>query len=274
MISSISDCTVLNNGVKMPWFGLGVFKVSPSDVEFSVKTAIKAGYRSIDTATIYENELGVGKAIKESGVARNELFITTKVWNVHQGYDSTLKAFGESMERLGLDYLDLYLVHWPVKGKYKDTWKSLEKLYKDGVVRAIGVSNFHIHHLEDLLPECSIKPMVNQVEFHPLLIHKELRSFCKANGIQFEAWSPLMQGNLDQPVLIEIGKKYGKSPAQVVLRWDLQNEVVTIPKSIHENRIYENKDIFDFELNDEEMKMIDGINKNQRFGPDPDNFDF
>jgi diketogulonate reductase-like aldo/keto reductase len=195
----------------------------------TVKTAIKAGYRSIDTAAFYGNESGVGKAVKESAVPREDLFITTKVWNSDQGYDSTLKAFDESMKKLQLDYLDLYLIHWPTKGKHKDTWRALETLYAGQRVRAIGVCNFHIHHLEELLAGCSIKPMVNQVEFHPLLTQNELRSFCKANNIQFEAWSPLMQGHLDHSVLAEIGHKYKKSAAQVVLRWDLQNEVVTIP---------------------------------------------
>jgi diketogulonate reductase-like aldo/keto reductase len=169
MICGNSDYTVLHNGVKMPWLGLGLYKISESDIEFSFKTAIKAGYRSFDTAAVYGNESGLGKAVKESTIQRNELFITTKVWNSDQGYDSTLKAFEESMKKLQLDYLDLYLIHWPTKGKFKDTWRALEKLYTDKRVRAIGVCNFHIHHLEDLLASCNIKPMVDQVEFHPLL---------------------------------------------------------------------------------------------------------
>lgn len=259
----------------MPWLGLGVWRVSEgNEVESAVKAAIRAGYRSIDTAAIYKNEEGVGKAIKESGVSREELFVTTKVWNADQGYDSTLVAFEESRKKLGLEYIDLYLVHWPVKGKFKDTWKALEKLYHDGAVRAIGVSNFQIHHLQDVMADCTIKPMVNQVEYHPLLIQRELLAFCKENQIQMEAWSPLMQGNLDQPLLHELSQKYGKSPAQIVLRWDLQNGVVTIPKSITESRIIENADIFDFELSAEDMEKISGLNQNKRFGPDPDNFDF
>ncbi len=275
MATQIKDTATLHNGVKMPWLGLGVWRVSEgNEVESAVKAAIRAGYRSIDTAAIYKNEEGVGKAIKESGVSREELFVTTKVWNADQGYDSTLVAFEESRKKLGLEYIDLYLVHWPVKGKFKDTWKALEKLYHDGAVRAIGVSNFQIHHLQDVMADCTIKPMVNQVEYHPLLIQRELLAFCKENQIQMEAWSPLMQGNLDQPLLHELSQKYGKSPAQIVLRWDLQNGVVTIPKSITESRIIENADIFDFELSAEDMEKISGLNQNKRFGPDPDNFDF
>ncbi len=274
MVKSINDYTTLHNGVQMPWLGLGVWRVKEGDIEFSVKTALEAGYRSIDTAAVYKNEEGVGKAIKDSGIPREEIFITTKVWNADQGYDTTLKAYEESIKRLGVDYVDLYLIHWPVKGKYIETWKALETLYKEKKVRAIGVSNFHVHHLEDLMTASEIVPMVNQVEFHPLLTQKELREFCKTNKIQFEAWSPLMQGNLDNSILKEIGNKYGKSPAQVVLRWDLQNGVVTIPKSVTEHRIYENKDIFDFELTKDEMSKIEGLNQNKRFGPDPDNFDF
>jgi len=220
MIRNIGDTALLSNGVKMPWLGLGVWKVKDGDeVERAVKAAVKTGYRSIDTAAVYGNEEGVGRAIRDCGVPREELFITTKVWNTMQGYESTLQAFEESRRKLGLDYVDLYLVHWPVKGKYKSTWKALEKLYKDGVVRAIGVSNFHVHHLEDLMADCEIVPMVNQVEFHPLLSQVPLRKFCREKGIQFEAWSPLMQGNLDHPTLAELARKYGKSPAQIVLRW-------------------------------------------------------
>jgi methylglyoxal/glyoxal reductase len=276
MPKSLQDTTKLHNGVEMPWFGLGVFKVQEgTEVIDSVKAAIKNGYKSIDTAAIYGNEDGVGQAIKESGVPREELFITTKVWNSEQGYDSTLAAFDESLSKLGLDYVDLYLIHWPVKGKYKDTWRALEKLYKDGRVRAIGVSNFHVHHLEDLLETAEIVPMVNQVEYHPHLAQLELREFCKQKGIQLEAWSPLKQGQLlDEPVITDIAEKHKKSPAQIILRWDLQNEVVTIPKSVKEHRIIENADIFDFELSSEDMEKINALNKNERVGADPDNFNF
>ncbi|MCM3125409.1 MULTISPECIES: aldo/keto reductase [unclassified Mesobacillus] len=276
MPKNLQDTTTLHNGVKMPWFGLGVFKVKEgSEVVESVKAALKNGYKSIDTAAVYKNEEGVGQAIKEAGVAREELFITTKVWNSDQGYESTLQAFETSLEKLGLDYLDLYLIHWPVAGKYKETWKALEKLYKDGRVRAIGVSNFHVHHLKDLMADAEIKPMVNQVEYHPHLAQTELLEFCKAEGIQMEAWSPLKQGELlSEPTIVEIAEKHGKSPAQIILRWDLQNGVVTIPKSIKEHRIIENADIFDFELYTEDMDRLNSLNKDERVGPDPDNFDF
>ncbi|MFM9281123.1 aldo/keto reductase [Paenibacillus jiagnxiensis] len=272
MPKNLQDTVTLHNGVKMPWFGLGVFKVEDGqEVIDSVKYAIKAGYKSIDTAKIYENEEGVGQGIRESGIARDELFVTTKVWNADQGYESTLKAFDTSLQKLGLDYLDLYLIHWPGKDKYKETWKALEKLYKDGRVRAIGVSNFHVHHLEDLLTDAEVKPMVNQVELHPLLTQVELREYCKKQGIQIEAWSPLAQGQLlDNEVLKEIAGKHGKSTAQVILRWDLQNEIVTIPKSIKEQRIIENADVFDFELSAEDMDKINALNQNHRVGPDPD----
>ena len=271
----VSDFTTLNNGVKMPWLGLGVYKTKDGEeVEQAIHYALKAGYRLIDTAAIYENEAGVGRAIAKADVAREDLFITTKVWNSDQGYESTLQAFETSRKKLGLEYVDLYLIHWPVKGKYKETWKALQKLYKEGFVRAIGVSNFQVHHLEDILQDSDVVPAVNQVEYHPLLTQKELHNFCKANNIQLEAWSPLMQGNLDNDVLKELSDKYGKTPAQIVIRWDLQNGVVTIPKSVRESRIIENANVFDFELTAEDMAKIDALNKNHRFGPDPDNFNF
>ena len=272
MPTNLKSTTTLHNGVKMPWVGLGVFKVKEGEeVVQSVKAAIKNGYISIDTAAIYGNEEGVGRAIKESGVPREELFITTKLWNADQGYESTLKAFETSMEKLGLDYLDLYLIHWPGKDKYKETWKAFEKLYKDGRVRAIGVSNFLTHHLEDLIGSAEIKPMVNQVELHPHLTQKDLLSYCKKEGIQLEAWSPLKQGQLlNDPTLTEIAQKYNKSVAQIILRWDLQNEVVIIPKSIKEPRIIENATIFDFELTSEDMEKIDGMNQDSRAGSHPD----
>ncbi|MCM3586013.1 aldo/keto reductase [Mesobacillus maritimus] len=276
MVHSLSDTTTLHNGVKMPWFGLGVYKAQEGEeVIQAVKVAIKHGYRSIDTAALYQNEGGVGKAIIEANVPREELFVTTKVWNSDQGYDSTIQAFHTSLTKLGLDYVDLYLIHWPVVGKYKDTWKALEDLYEQGKVRAIGVSNFQIHHLKDLMADAKIKPMVNQVELHPSLTQKELLAFCQKENIQIEAWSPLKKGRLQEDsVITSIANKHQKTPAQVILRWDLQNKVVTIPKSVKEHRIIENADIFDFTLTDEEMKQIDGLNKNERTGADPDNFDF
>jgi methylglyoxal/glyoxal reductase len=277
---NLQDTTTLHNGVKMPWLGIGVFKVEEGpELVHAVKTAIKHGYRSVDTATIYGNEVGVGQGIREgmkkAGISREDLFVTSKVWNTDLGYESTLAAYETSLNKLGLEYLDLYLIHWPVEGKYKDAWRALETLYKEGRVKAIGVSNFQIHHLEDLMQDAEIKPMVNQVEYHPRLTQKELQSFCQKHGIQLEAWSPLMQGQLlDNEVLQEIANKYNKSVAQVILRWDLQNGVVTIPKTTKEHRIIENASIFDFELTEEDMERIDGLNQNHRVGPDPDNFDF
>lgn len=275
-MKNVQDTTTLYNGVKMPWLGFGVFKVKDGEeVVEAVKTAIQAGYRSIDTAKAYNNETGVAQGIRESGVAREDLFITTKVWNSDQGYESTLAAFEASMKRLELEYLDLYLIHWPVKGKYKDTWRALEKLHREGRIRAIGVSNFQIHHLEDLMTDATIKPAVNQVELHPLLIQSELRDYCSKHQIQIEAWSPLGQGNLlEHPLLQDIAAKYGKSPAQVILRWDLQNGIVTIPKSVTPQRIRENADLYDFELTADEVEQINGLNENKRFGSDPDNFNF
>ncbi|WP_158629895.1 aldo/keto reductase [Cohnella sp. AR92] len=276
----LQDTVALNNGIRMPRLGIGVFQVEEGqDLVNALKAAVRHGYRSIDTAAIYQNEASVGQAIREalaeSGLKREDLFITSKVWNSDLGYEATLAAYEASLERLGLDYLDLYLIHWPVKGKYKEAWRALETLYKNGRVRAIGVSNFQTHHLEDLLRDAEVKPAVNQVELHPRLTQLELRAFGEEHGIQIEAWSPLMQGQLlDQPLLKEIAEKYGKSVAQVIIRWDLQHGIVTIPKSIREQRILENASVFDFELTPEEMKAIDGLNENRRVGPDPDNFDF
>ena len=280
MVKNLQDTTTLHNGVKMPWFGLGVFKVEEGpELVNAVKVAIKHGYRSIDTAAIYENEEGVGQGIreglKEAGISREDLFVTSKVWNADLGYESTIAAYEKSLQKLGLEYLDLYLIHWPVEGKYKEAWRALETLYKEGKVKAIGVSNFQIHHLKDLMEDAEVKPMVNQVECHPRLTQKEVQAFCKEQGIQLEAWSPLMQGELlDNEVLQAIATNHGKSVAQVILRWDLQNGIVTIPKSTKEHRIVENSTVFDFELTEEEMNQIDGLNQNHRVGPDPDNFDF
>lgn len=280
MVNSLQDTTTLHNGVEMPWFGLGVFKVEEGpELVNAVKVAIKHGYRSIDTAAVYANEEGVGKGIREglneAGIAREDLFVTSKVWNSDLGYESTLAAYETSLKKLGLEYLDLYLIHWPVEGKYKEAWRALETLYKEGKVKAIGVSNFQIHHLKDLLKDAEVKPMVNQVECHPRLTQKDVQAFCQDQGIQLEAWSPLMQGELlNHEGLQEIASTYGKSVAQVILRWDLQNGIVTIPKSTKEHRIVENASIFDFELTEEDMARINELNQNHRVGPDPDNFDF
>ncbi|HHY83655.1 MAG TPA: aldo/keto reductase [Clostridiales bacterium] len=272
-LEDLNSRVKLHNGEQMPVLGLGVWQMQDGDeVRSSVKFAIEHGYRLIDTAAVYHNESGVGQAIKESGVDRESLFITTKVWNSDHGYDTTLRAFERSLRKLQLEYIDLYLIHWPGKYKFKDTWRAMEKLYKEGRVKAIGVSNFQTHHLDELIDSCEIIPMVNQVEYHPLLSQVELKQYCKRHKIQLEAWSPLMQGRLDLPVLKQLAEKYGKTPAQIVLRWDLQNGVVTIPKSVHPERIVENSQVFDFELSEDDMELIDNLNENRRFGGNPDVF--
>ena len=275
-ITDIYGTVELSNNVSMPYFGLGVFQVDDGkQVIQAVKHALSAGYRHIDTASLYGNERGVGLAVAESGIPRKEIFVTSKVWNSDQGYDSTLLAFEKSMKLFGFEYLDLYLVHWPVKEKYVETWKALERLYADGRVRAIGVSNFLQHHLEDLLPHCTVIPMVNQMEFHPRLIQQNLIDYCSSYKIQYEAWSPLMQGKIFTiKELQALASKYGKDIAQIVLRWNLQKGVVTIPKSVHPERIISNAQIFDFEIIAQDMMAIDHLDKHQRVGADPDNFNF
>jgi methylglyoxal/glyoxal reductase len=275
VIKDLQGTTRLNNGIDMPYFGLGVFETIGNETKQSVLWALEAGYRHIDTAALYMNEENVGEAVKECGLKREEIFITTKVWNADQGFQSTLNAFKKSLDKLKTDYVDLYLIHWPVNDKYIDTWEALEELYEKKLVRAIGVSNFLKHHLETLINRRGRVPMVNQVEFHPHLVQPDLLKFCKRNDIQFEAWAPIMKGRVNEiPVITEIAKKYGKTPVQVVLRWDLQKGVVTIPKSVHKDRIISNADIFDFNLRDEEIKMIDSLDRHERIGADPDNFNF
>ncbi|AMM95386.1 glyoxal reductase [Peribacillus simplex] len=271
-MTNIGEMITLHNGVQMPQLGFGVFKVkNGNETVESVKKAIEVGYCAIDTAAIYGNEEGVGQAIRECGVPREKLFITSKVWNTEQGYETTLKAFDDSLNRLGLEYLDLYLIHWPGKDKYLETWKALEKLYKDGKVKSIGVSNFHVHHLENLLANSEVKPVVNQIELHPLLTQVEIREYCAKHEIKVESWSPLGRGNLlEEPTINHIAKKHGKSSAQVLIRWHLQNDLVVIPKSITPSRIEENAQVFDFSLSLNEMNQIDALNKNERFGSNPD----
>lgn len=263
----------LNNGIQIPQLGYGVWKISDEEVETAISTAIDAGYRSIDTAMIYGNEIGVGKAIANANVPREDLFITTKVWNSDQGYQETLKAFDDSMEKLGLDYLDMYLVHWPTPNfdRYVETYQALEKLYADGRVKAIGVCNFEIEHLERIFAECTVKPVVNQVECHPYLQQKALKAFCKQHDIVVESWSPLFRGGelLVETALIEIGKKYNKTAAQVILRWHIQEGSIVIPKSVTPARITENFDIFDFTLTEDDLAQITELDRNLRSGSAP-----
>lgn len=266
----------LANGSIIPRLGLGVWQVKDgAEAVDSVKWALQAGYRLLDTAAAYKNEVSVGEGIRASGVPREEIFVTTKLWNADQGYDATLQAFDDSLERLDLEYVDLYLIHWPVAGKYKESWRAMEEIYQSGRAKAIGVSNFHEHHIKDLLEDAKVTPMVDQIELHPTLTQEPLREFLADNNIAVEAWSPLGQGKiLENPVLVEIGKKYNKSAAQVIIRWHLQNDIIVIPKSVHEDRIKQNFDVFDFELTEEDIKQINQLNTNERLGPDPDNFNF
>lgn len=276
MIKHISDAATLHNGVSMPWLGLGVLHVADGEtVENAVRWALETGYRHIDTAAIYGNEAGVGRAIKQSGVPRAEIFVTSKVWNRDQGYDQALAAFEASLDRLEMDYVDLYLVHWPVEDKFKETWRALETIYDSGRARAIGVSNFLVHHLASLLEDAHIVPMVDQVEFHPYLQQPDLQAFCRERQIQLEAWRPIMKGKVnDVPELVKLGQKYDKTPAQITLRWMIQRGVVVIPKSEQQARIKSNADIFDFELEAQDLGLIDGLDRHERLGADPDNFHF
>ncbi|MFB7127055.1 aldo/keto reductase [Kitasatospora sp. NPDC056273] len=265
----------LNNGVEIPQLGFGVFQVPDDQTTAAVAAALEAGYRSIDTAAIYGNETGVGRALAASGVAREDLFVTTKLWNADQGYDATLRAFDASLAKLGLDHVDLYLIHWPTPARdlYLDTWRALERLVEEGRVRAAGVSNFQPAHLQRLLDTSALVPAVNQVELHPGLQQAELRAFHAEHGIATEAWSPLAQGAvLDDPAITAIAARTGKSPAQVVLRWHLQLGNIVIPKSVTPARIRQNLDVFDFELTAQDMAAIAAGDRDLRTGPHPDQF--
>ncbi|MEX2443321.1 MAG: aldo/keto reductase [Alkalispirochaeta sp.] len=271
---NLTSTVTLHNGVEMPRFGLGVFKSEPgAETRDAVVSALQAGYRSIDTATFYENEQSVGEGLAASGVPRDQVFVTTKVWNTDQGYQRTLEVFEESMDYLQLETLDLYLIHWPMAETFIETWRALEKLYDDGRVRAIGVSNFEPHHLERLQRESGIVPVVNQVELHPYLQQNELRDYCREAGIAVEAWSPIARGQVvDDSVLQEIGAAHGKSPVHATIRWELQHGIITIPKSVKPHRIADNADVFDFELSAAEMARIDALDQGEsgRLGPHPD----
>jgi diketogulonate reductase-like aldo/keto reductase len=266
MSFSIHSTAKLNNGVQIPRLGLGVYQIPPGKSTVrAVKYAIGIGYRHIDTARIYGNEVDVGRALKESDVKRENIFITTKVWNTDQGYDSTIKAFDASLKRLGLSNIDLYLIHWPVAGKTIETWKAMIKLLKDGKVNSIGVSNYSIGELQETIQNTDVIPTINQVEFHPFIYSKELLQFCVNNSIQLEAYSPLTRGSrLNHNEIVKISKKYNKSSAQILIRWCIQHDLVVIPKSSHENRILENSEVFDFEINQEDMEILDNLNENLR----------
>jgi 2,5-diketo-D-gluconate reductase A len=266
----------LNNGVEMRQLGFGVFLVPADEVVEPVRAALDAGYRLIDTAKLYGNEEGVGRAIRESGLPRDDVFVTTKVWNSDHGYDTTLRAFDESQKLLGLDVVDLYLIHWPTpkRNLFVETWKALETLYADGRVRAIGVSNFNVPHLQRLLDETTVVPAVNQIELHPGFPQEELRAFHAQHGVVTESWSPLGRGHglLDNPAVTSIAATHDRTPAQVVLRWHLQLGCAVIPKSTHAERIAENFDVFDLELTDAEMATLSAIAEPGRVGPDPAEF--
>ncbi len=271
MLEDITATISLANGVAMPRLGLGTYKSAEGgDVERSVTAALGLGYRSIDTASLYGNEAGIGAAIAASGVPRSQIFLTSKVWNDEQGYESTLHAFDRSLTRLGTDYLDLYLVHWP-REQTRDTWRAMERLYSEGSVRAIGVCNHLEHHLDALLVMADVPPMVDQYEFHPWLQQPSLREYCRSRGIVVEAWAPLMKGHVAEvPELVAIGACHDRSPAQVAVRWLLQLDVVAIPKSVHPERVAENADVFGFALTAEEMDVIGRLDRGHRFGPEPD----
>ncbi|MEF9981271.1 MAG: aldo/keto reductase [Glutamicibacter sp.] len=274
MTTAIPTVT-LNNGVEMPQVGFGVFQVPNEETTVAVGSALKAGYRSIDTAAIYGNEEGVGAALAQSGIAREDLFITSKIWIADMGYEQTLEAFDASLERLGLDYLDLYLIHWPApeKNLYVETWKALERLYAEKKIRAIGVSNFQPEHLEQLVAEGTIVPAVNQVELHPALQNREVVAANAQHGIVTEAWSPLAQGAmLSDETIVGIAQAHEVSAAQVILRWHLQQGRVIIPKSVTESRIIANLDLFGFELTSGELASIDALDRDGRTGPNPDTF--
>lgn len=261
----------LNNGVEMPYLGLGVYlAASGQETQQAVKHALQVGYRLIDTASMYDNEYDVGKVIRESPIPRQEIFVTTKLWNSDHGYDKSIKAFQKSLERLGLEYIDLYLIHWPVEGLRRDSWRALETLLDSGKCRAIGVSNYMIHHLEELLGYARIIPAVNQVEFTPFLYLKDLLDFCRTHRIQLESYSPLTRGKkFNHPLLQELSKKYRKTPAQILIRWNLEHQVVVIPKSSRPERIEENADVFDFNIAEKDMQALDGLHQNYRVSWNP-----
>ncbi|MFX0010664.1 MAG: aldo/keto reductase [Candidatus Hermodarchaeota archaeon] len=270
MVLKINSKVKLNNGVSMPILGLGTWNLRGKEASRAILWALEIGYRHIDTASMYGNEKTIGEALKESKIPRDEIFITTKVWTSDQGYENTLVAFDKSRELLNLDYIDLYLIHWPVTGLRSTTWKALEKLYDLGHVRAIGVSNFIIRHLEELKENLEVIPAVNQVEFSPFLYQKELMEYCKSKSIFLESYCPLTRTRkFNNPTLAAIGQKHSKTPAQVLIRWGLQHDIITIPKSGDKKHLTENADVFDFSLDESDMKKLDNLNEDYRLVDDP-----
>jgi len=269
---SIESRVTLNDGAKMPAFGLGVWQArSGKETQSAVQSALEVGYRLIDTAKLYANERDVGIAVKKSGVPRDDVFVTTKLWNTDHGYEAALKAFDRSQRELGLGTVDLYLIHWPVPGLRRDSWKALLRLKEEGRIRSAGVSNYTIRHLEELLASSPTPPAVNQVEFHPFLYQERLLEFCNGRKIQLEAYSPLARARrLGHPVLKEIATKYGRTPAQILIRWGLQHDLVVIPKSVRPERIRENAQVFDFDLRREDMERLDGLDEGSRVAWNPD----
>jgi len=263
---TLDSRAVLNNGVEIPLLGVGVYQSPPGQTtENAVRNALMIGYRLIDTAQLYGNEEDVGRALRKSGVSRDDVFITTKVWNSDQGYESTLQACNKSLQKLGLSYLDLYLIHWPVPEVSEETWKAMVRLLREQKTRAIGVSNYDLDDLSQLMQNSDVLPAVDQVEFHPFLYQERLLRFCEKNGIQMEAYSPLTRGmRISHPTIVAVANKYRKTPAQVLIRWNLQHGLVVIPKSVHEERILENSKVFDFELEPEDMEHLNSLNENLR----------
>lgn len=274
VLHSLDDRVEIAPGVRMARLGLGTYKSAEGpDVEGEVSYGLEIGYRHIDTAALYGNERGVGRALRASGLPREQITVATKVWNSDQGYESTLRAFDASLERLGLDYVDLYLIHWPMPRHMQDTWRAMEEIQESGRAKAIGVCNFLVHHLEDLLSLAKVPPALDQVEHHLRLQQGGLRGYCAEHGITMQAWAPIMRGRVAEiPEVVEIGRRHGKSPAQVAIRWILQQGVTTIPKSVHRERVAENADVFDFELTLEDMAVLDGLDRGARIGGHPDQF--
>lgn len=279
MIKNLSDKVTLNNGVSMPGLGLGVFQIPNEETAAVVKEGIINGYRLIDTAQIYGNEEGTGEGIKAglaaTGLKREDLFVTSKVWNAHITFEEAITSFEETLEKLQLDYVDLFLIHWPGKESYQASWLALEELYAQGKIKAIGVSNFEVHHLETLMSYAKVTPVLNQIELHPKLAQKEVRDYCDKHDIKVQAWSPLMQGALlDHPTLIDIAEKHGKTTAQVILRWDVQQDILLVVKSVHAERMLSNANVFDFVLDEQDMAKINELDEGLRSGPHPDEFNF